>query len=297
MLGPYRRIGARSLTLAVALTLLLAACAALSPTATPTTVPVAAATSTKAPTATPTKRPLVKMVWVGADFSTSQLALWVTKGKGFFVEEGLDIDWVQTGSGAKAVAAALGGDSTVTSAASTDVVTVVSQGQPIQAFAAWYIGEIRELVMRKDVATAKNVTPKSSLPDKLQALKGLKIAAMSPGSGTDYGIRFLLTQYGMDPERDVEITYVGSADNILVALRQGSVDVGSTNDGGANAEYEGFGVTLISYTRGGVPAAKDKLGTLGIARKDRFGPDRETLEAFTRALWRGQRMAHERPDE
>ncbi|MBI2862736.1 MAG: ABC transporter substrate-binding protein, partial [Chloroflexi bacterium] len=169
--------------------------------------------------------------------------------------------------------------------------------QPIQAFAAWYIGEIRELVMRKDVAAAKGVTPKSNLPDKLQALRGLIIAATSPGSGTDYGIRYLLTQYGLDPERDVQITYAGSAKNVTAALRQAAIDVGSVSDEGAVAEYEGFGVILISFTRGEIPETKDKLGTLGIARKDRFGPDQETLEGFTRALWRAQRLMRERPEE
>ncbi|MBI2862212.1 MAG: ABC transporter substrate-binding protein, partial [Chloroflexi bacterium] len=209
---------------------ILAACAAPTPTTTPTQPPALVATPTKAPTATPTKRPLVKVVWAGPAVSTAHLPVWVAKGAGYFPEEGLDVDWVFAGSGAKGVAAVIGGSATWASAASPDLISAISQNQPIQAFAGLTIGQLREIVMRKDVAQAKGVTEKSTLEEKVKALRGLRLGATSPGSGTDYTLRYILMEYGMDPERDVEIVYVGSPAGLVAALNQGSIDVFANND-------------------------------------------------------------------
>ncbi|MBI2862904.1 MAG: ABC transporter substrate-binding protein, partial [Chloroflexi bacterium] len=84
-------------------------CAVPAPTATPTTAPIAAPTPTKAPTATPTKRPAVKAEMAAPNvFELTRAPVQVAIQKGFFREEGLDIDLVATGSGANALAAALG---------------------------------------------------------------------------------------------------------------------------------------------------------------------------------------------
>ena len=56
-----------------------------------------------------------------------------------------------------------------------------------------------------------------------QALKGLKISVSTPGSGTDAVLRFLLTKYGLNPDRDVQILTTGSVVNSQAAYAQGSV--------------------------------------------------------------------------
>ncbi|MBI2862020.1 MAG: ABC transporter substrate-binding protein, partial [Chloroflexi bacterium] len=163
---------------------LLVSCAAPAPTATPTQ-PAVAVTPTKAPTATPTKRPITKLTLAYADVSTSYLPAWVARSLGYYEQEGLDIDWVQTGSGAKALAAVVGGSAPVGYTAASEVMAAISQGQPIQVIGSLMLRGSQKLTIRKEVAAAKGITEKSPLTDVVKALRGLTIATSSPGRGGD----------------------------------------------------------------------------------------------------------------
>ncbi|MBI2861672.1 MAG: ABC transporter substrate-binding protein [Chloroflexi bacterium] len=265
-------------------------------TATPTRPPEAAPTAspTKAPTPTPTKRPVVKVqVGIAAIAGASYFSVLAAAGKGYFEQEGLDIDWVALGSGAKSLAAVLGKSVPIGLAAAPEVIAAVAQGQPIKAFATQATGEHGDVTIRKDVAEKKGITERSSLADKANALKGLRIGATSPGSGTDYAIRYLLNKFNVDPERDVEITYVGAA-NLVPALRQGTIDVMSkTALDSAQAFSEGFGMVIVKYYAGDVPETNDNLYNMAISHKDAISAQAELLEAFTRGLWKGTKLTHE----
>ncbi|MBI2862801.1 MAG: ABC transporter substrate-binding protein [Chloroflexi bacterium] len=278
----------------------IAACAAPAPTATPTGTPVAAATQTKAaptptkaPTAPPTKRPLIKAGVAPSSTGLTFGPVWVAQSKGYFREEGLDIDVTITGAGTKSLAAAVGKSADVGLVAAPDVLSAVAQGQPVQTFGVISTRSPQELTMRKDVAASKGVTPKSSLEEKAKALKGLRLAASTPGSATDLDLRFLLTKYNIDPEREVEITYI-ALQNMLPALQQGAIDVMTKSPPDSTlAVKEGFGVILVSFLGGDVPEVNDNLYVMAVSHKDVIASRSEVVEAFTRALWRGEKLIQE----
>ncbi|MBI2861379.1 MAG: ABC transporter substrate-binding protein [Chloroflexi bacterium] len=283
---------------------LLAACAPPSPTATPTqpqgaaaTPTKAAPTPTKAPTATPTKRPLVKATVAFPSVSLSYVSVWIPRGKGFFQEEGLDVDWVLIGSGTKVAAAVTGRSVDAGLTGATDIIPAIAQGQQAQTFAVVSIRQALHIVMRSEVAERKGVTRKSSLEDRVRALKGLKIAASSPGTSTDFIVRYVLTKYNIDPERDVEMAYVTSQ-GMFPALEQGVVGAASLAEPEASkAVTDGFGMVLISYLWGDVPETNDTLYQLAFSHRDTMQSKPEVLEAFVRAQWRGIRLVKENRDD
>ncbi|MBI2861822.1 MAG: ABC transporter substrate-binding protein [Chloroflexi bacterium] len=273
--------------------LILAGCAAPAPTATATKPPAAAITQV-APTATPTKRPLVKAsLGVAESLTLNSLPTIVAERKGWFQEEGLDVERVGLGA-TRTLVAVVSRDIDAGQMVSQDIFPAIVQGQPVQVFANAYVGNDNYIVMRPDVIQQKKVGPATSVQERVNALKGLRIGASSAGGGTDRTIRFLLNTYGVDPDRDVEVTYVGSQADRLAALQRGAVDaVGVTQPYAAQAIVEGFGVQLISFGSD-VPAAKNVAWSVLVSRKD-AQPD--VPEALVRATWRALRFINERPEE
>ncbi|MBI2862003.1 MAG: ABC transporter substrate-binding protein [Chloroflexi bacterium] len=280
---------------------IVAGCAAPAPTATPTPPAAAAATPTptKAPTATPTKRPLTKatLTYSSPDVAV-WLLTWVAQGKGYFREEGLEVDLVDAGSGTKILAAVLGGDSHFGTIATPDVIAAVAQDQPVQTFAVARLGHTIDIVMRKDVAAQKGITEKSPLMDRIKALKGLHIGASSPGAATDYTIRYALGLGGIDPERDVELTYLGTDAARNAALKAGSIDVLSTAITSAYMNVlDEVAIMLVAFSGTDIPEVTRTAGVIAVGRKDRMNSNPELFEAFARAYWRASMLVKDQKNE
>ncbi|MBI2862825.1 MAG: ABC transporter substrate-binding protein [Chloroflexi bacterium] len=282
-MGSIRRIIV-SLSIALALA---AGCAAPSPTATPTTPAVAAPTPTKAPTATPTKRPLVKVSYVTSSVALSSTQHWVAEGLGYFQEEGLDLDTTLAGSGAKALTATASGDADWGGFNGGDLLPAIAQGLPIQVFAAIATRGIAPVVLRKDVADRLGITEKTGLEEKARLMKGLSFAASSPNSGTDLRMRYFLRLGGIDPERDVTITYIGSAAAMPAAIEIGSVDGGNVIEPDASVLIKkGTVILLANYADGKIPGTEALVEFVSVARKDKMEQRPEIYEAYVRAIWR-----------
>ncbi|MBI2862176.1 MAG: ABC transporter substrate-binding protein [Chloroflexi bacterium] len=216
----------------------------------------------------------------------------MAKAKNYFVEEGLDIEWVVTGSGAKALAAAVGQSAHLTTAATPEVLSAIAQGQPVQTVGIVTVGESTGIVMRKEVADRKKIGPQTSLAERVNALKGLKISASSPGSGTDNALRYVLTKFNVDPDRDVEVTYMGLPAS-LQALEAGAVEAMVNSEVRfSQAVVAGFGIDLLVLGRDLPETRQNAYGTITFP-KNVLVSQPDIPEAFVRATWRGMRLLKE----
>ncbi|MBI2861208.1 MAG: ABC transporter substrate-binding protein, partial [Chloroflexi bacterium] len=179
--------------------------------------------------------------------------------------------------------------------AAADVATATSQGQPVKAFARMNTGVIYLMVLDKDIADQRGITAKMTIEEKGRAIKGLILAGTSPGSGTDYAMRYVLRKAGLDPDRDVEITYVGSAAAMLPAFEQRVVNTMITSDPATvlGPVTKGTAIVLFDFIGGEVPGTKEVLGALAVAHRDELESRPELFEAFVRGLWRGMRFIGE----
>ncbi|MBI2861558.1 MAG: ABC transporter substrate-binding protein [Chloroflexi bacterium] len=288
------------------LSLMLTACAAPAPTATPTSPSTAAATPTKAaptptkaPTATPTKRPVTKVEVVQSSLTSITYApAFIAKEKGYFLEEGLDVSWITAGSGAKALAAVIGRSAQIGQAAGPDLVNAVAQGQPAKVFAQLGKGVPGWVIVSKTIADQRGITPKMTLEEKGKAVKGLTFTATSPGSGTDFQLRYFLRKAGLDPDRDVNITYVGS-DAMLAALEQGAVDgVSHTAPEQTLAPVQaGKAVMVADLAAGEVPGTADIFWMMSLSHRDELERQPQLFEAYARGLWRADKLIAEQDVE
>jgi NitT/TauT family transport system substrate-binding protein len=141
--------------------------------------------------------------------SLSQIPFYVAQERGFFRNEGLDVNLIVMG--APVANLALIGQNVDFSSVPTAALSAMLRGAPLRViFNAFY----RPLVWLYSKAEIRSV----------KELKGKKVGVAGIGSGPDHLLRELLRQNGMDSGRDVTILGLGVPSNLYTALSTGNID-------------------------------------------------------------------------
>src|SRR5438067_932383 len=168
----------------------------------------APAASTGAPTSAPPAAPqaLKKVVQSLPVDSFGFLPLYVAREKGFFGEEGLELESPVMGSNT-ALAGLVSGSVDYASAGSG--VRAAMQGAPVKAIMYYYNTTLFELVVAPEVQSIEN-------------LRGKALGTSSRGSTEEVTAGVLLRQTGLDPAQDVTFVVV-PANSQLQSLLAGSI--------------------------------------------------------------------------
>jgi NitT/TauT family transport system substrate-binding protein len=148
------------------------------------------------------------------------MPLTVAERKGYFKEEGLEVEIPDFPGGARALQALVGGSADMVSGAYEHTINMAAKKQPIKAVVLQMKYSSIALVMAKDRA-AKYRSPKD--------LKGLKIGVTAPGSSTNMFVNNLLARDGLKPT-DVSIIGVGTGAGAVAAMEKGEIDAISNLD-------------------------------------------------------------------
>jgi NitT/TauT family transport system substrate-binding protein len=148
------------------------------------------------------------------------LPLTVAERKGFFKEEGLEVEIPDFAGGARALQALVGGSADMVSGAYEHTINMAAKKQPIKAVVLQMKYSSIALVMSKERA-AKYRSPKD--------LKGLKVGVTAPGSSTNMFVNNLLAKDGLKPT-DVSIVGVGTGAGAVAAMEKGEIDAVSNLD-------------------------------------------------------------------
>jgi NitT/TauT family transport system substrate-binding protein len=148
------------------------------------------------------------------------------------------------------------------------------------------------IVISAEVAKKNNITNAEgmSVEKKMALLKGLKLAAHTPGSSPDLTLKFLLRQYGMDPERDVQILPIVQG-AILAAIERDRIDGFAYSSPLAEAAMVKYGAKkLISLAAGEVAPLAGQLSITMVCNRDWVEKQPEASAAVLRAVWRAMRL-------
>ena len=148
------------------------------------------------------------------------LPLTVAERKGYFRDEGLEVEIPDFAGGAKALQALVGGSADMVSGAYEHTINMAAKKQPITAIVLQAKYSSIVLVLPKDKA-AKYKGPKD--------LKGLKVGVTAPGSSTNMFVNNLLAKDGLKPT-DVSIVGVGAGSGAVAAMEKGELDALSNLD-------------------------------------------------------------------
>jgi NitT/TauT family transport system substrate-binding protein len=134
-----------------------------------------------------------------------------THGQGHFRKHGLDATMIYVVSGVTTTQAVASGSAPIANANATDALRAIAAGAPLKIIMV-SVDQFQHLF----VARAGIKTPKD--------MKGKRIAVSRYGAFSDIQTRFLVRQWGMDPERDVQILQIGNSAARAAALASGGVD-------------------------------------------------------------------------
>jgi ABC-type nitrate/sulfonate/bicarbonate transport system substrate-binding protein len=217
--------------------------------------------------------------------SIAHFPLYVGEQAGFFQQNGVDIGKVTEFSTGSLTATALtAGSIDVGSSVITDVFSLAKAGRSGKILAvsanAYYI----DIVASKAFLDATKLTEKSSLADKIRAMKGKNIGVTGPGSGTEALVLYLLKQANIDRTRDVQLVNVGAnIPAVLATLQTNRVDLVSFAwPLGQQAQVEGIGETFISPARGDVPEMNQQIMGVVYTTQDEIDKKHGAIVGFVR---------------
>ena len=130
---------------------------------------------------------------------------------GYFKDEGLEIEIVDTGTGPKGIQALIGGSADVTAGAYEHTIQMQPKGLDLQCFG----------LFGRSGGTVLGILKNKSRPSAtVKDLKGQVIGVSAPGSSTHNFLNAVLGENGMKPD-DISILAVGNAAGAVAAARSG----------------------------------------------------------------------------
>ena len=177
------------------------------------------------------------------------MPLTVAERKGYFKDEGLEVEIPDLAGGSRALQALVGGSADMVSGAYEHTINMAAKKQPIKAVVLQMKFSAMALAMSKERA-AKYRNAKD--------LKGWKIGVTAPGSSTNMFINNILAKDGMKPT-DVSIVGVGTGAGAVAALEKGELD-GLVNLDPVLTQLESTGKFVTLYDTRNEKGMKDVYG-------------------------------------
>ena len=148
------------------------------------------------------------------------LPLTIAERKGFFKQQGLDVEINDFGGGAKSLQALVGGSVDVVTGAYEHIIRMQAKGQDIRAVLE--LGRFPAIVL----------AVRKSLADKVKSpadFKGLKIGVTAPGSSTYLTAVYAMSKAGLKAT-DASFIGIGGGASSVAAVKNGQVDAVSHLD-------------------------------------------------------------------
>lgn len=135
----------------------------------------------------------------------------VADKKGYFKDEGLDFEFINTGSSSRSAQQVASGSAPIGSSSMVDTMRAIDKGAGIKIFLNSLAVGTHSLVGQKAIKSVKD-------------LKGKKVMTGGAGDITNLWWIAMAKANGLDPEKDVELLFSGATTARLAALYAGAVD-------------------------------------------------------------------------
>jgi len=229
----------------------------------------------------------MKVRFVYSSIHMGYLPRIVALERGFFAEEGLDMESTNIPGGSKAAAALLGGSCDIVNLAYFHALKAARKGFDVVAFACPLNQWPMAYLMKPEMMKKKGITVNSTIDEKIRAIKGLSIGCTSPGSGTDLIPRAFLKNRGIDPNTEVKIYPFGKWKAGVAAFEKGKLDVFQwVSPIPEMLEQKGIGTIVFSMARGDVPEFDGYMWDSFFTSHKFMNEHPEVILAFTKAVIR-----------
>ncbi len=222
----------------------------------------------------------------------SMTSVYVAKSRGFFAEEGLDVEVTVTGGGGPDIAALIAGDVDFTFTAGDVAIMAFQAGKRLRVVMTAMHKPIINWAIHNEVARARGITEATPLGEKMKALKGLTVGVTQVGSLTSHLANFVIRRAGYVPHQDVKIIAIGAGPTLVAALENRKVDLVLMSPPVPDTAIQrGFASMFINNIRGDDPALTEFLMEGLITRPDVVEKKPELVRRMVRALLRANTWA------
>lgn len=222
----------------------------------------------------------------------------LAQGAGFFEEEGIALEALAPS--AESLQLVISGDTDIGTASSPQLFTAIAEGRPVTALGVLTPNSTNELILGNEAIAAlaeQGVTPESPIEERVAALEGMTLTVPAEGTSSNLSLRSTLEEYGLDPDRDVNLIPTPDAAANITTTREGRADGYMHSPPVTSiAVAEGFGQVWFSYFKGDVPLIEGINLIQIVARTDWVEENPEAVTRFMRALWRAHDLLVNDPD-
>lgn len=206
--------------------------------------------------------------------------IYVSEAKGFFKEQGLEMEWVPGAGSGDALKNMVAGNGEIAFVGPEAMLLASDKGIKLKAVYDLYPMNAFNVFALK---SKQIITPHD--------LKGKKVGVISMASGTRYNLATILALNGMT-ERDVELVALGL--NAAPAILDGKVDaMGSTDTILYGMQASGLGAVDVIWARDYLNTSTD----LFMVEEKNFEPKKDFYTRFLRAYRKGMEYTIKNPDE
>ena len=222
----------------------------------------------------------------------SMTPVYLAQAKGFFTEEGLEVEIIPTSGGGPDIRALIAGEVEFSFTTGDNVILAYQEGKPlIMAMSGLYRLFIN-WAMHKEVAKEKGITETTPLGDKLKALKGLTVGVTNIAALTGHLAAFVIRKAGYVPQQDVKIIPIGAGPTWLAALENRKVDLALTAPPVPDtAISRGHAIMFINNTKGEDPSVPEFLMENLVVRPEMAKKDPDLVRRMVRALLKANKWA------
>jgi ABC-type nitrate/sulfonate/bicarbonate transport system substrate-binding protein len=135
----------------------------------------------------------------------------VADKKGYFKDEGLDFDFINSGASTRSVQQVAAGSAPIGSSSMVDTLRAIDKGAKVKVFLNSLAVGTHSLIGAKGIKSVKE-------------LKGKRVMTGGVGDITNLWWIAMAKANGLDPEKDVELLFSGATSARLAALVAGAVD-------------------------------------------------------------------------
>jgi NitT/TauT family transport system substrate-binding protein len=206
--------------------------------------------------------------------------IFVSEAKGFFKDQGLEIEWIPGAGSGVALKNMLAGGGDVAFVGPEAMLLAADKGVKLKAIYDLYPQNAFNVFALK---SKQIITPYD--------LKGKKVGIISTGSGTRYNLATILALNGMS-EKDVELVALGL--NAAPAIESGQVDaMASTDTILYGMQASGLGAVDVMWARDYLNTSTD----LFMIEEKNYEPKKDFYLRFLRGYRKGMEYTIKNPQE
>lgn len=223
--------------------------------------------------------------------------LYVAIEKGFFKDEGIEVELASGGGGAQVMATLISGQVEFGVAAPSSVIKTIQAGKEVEVIQSINSSLTYDIVVNNQLLEKKGVDPNKelTLEEKVGVLKGATMATNVIGDSGDTFLRYTMELYGAKSD-DLEVVKVTGLGPKIGAMKEGVIDGGINSAPFAlEAREKGVGKLLISSFE--IPEYKNMAWEVVYAMKDFTSQNEELVVKVVRALGKGIEFTRENPKE